>query len=332
MGSALKLHLIFIFTLIISLIICSHLGATSLPLSAWYCSSSDCESAAYILWQIRLPRLLGALLIGAALAISGATMQGLFRNPLVDPGIIGVSSGAALAAALYIVIIQPLMPQSITIYALPIAAFLGGWLVTFMLYLLSQRNGQLHIAIMLLIGIALAAFTGALTGILIYIADDNQLRSLTFWSMGSLAGMNWQMVAMMAVIVVICSPLIWREHRALNALTLGEEDAQYIGFEIAKVKRRLVFYVALLTGASVACVGAIGFVGLVIPHLMRLIGGSNHRYLLVNSLIGGAILLMIADTLARTIAAPAEIPIGIFTALFGAPFLAVMVWKSGKNL
>ncbi|HGO5855911.1 TPA: FecCD family ABC transporter permease [Mannheimia haemolytica] len=327
-----KLHLTLILTLIISLVVCTHLGAMSLPLSAWHCNNAECESAAYILWQIRLPRLLGALFIGAALAISGATMQGLFRNPLVDPGIIGVSSGAALAAALYIVMIQPLLPESISYYALPIAAFLGGWLVTFMLYLLSQRNGQLHIAIMLLIGIALAAFSSALTGILIYIADDNQLRSLTFWSMGSLAGMNWQMVAMMATVVFICSPLIWREHRALNALTLGEEDAQYIGFDIAKVKRRLVFYVALLTGTSVACVGAIGFVGLVIPHLMRLLGGSNHRHLLLNSLVCGAILLMIADTLARTLAAPAEIPIGIFTALFGAPFLAGMVWQSGKHI
>ncbi|WP_027075069.1 FecCD family ABC transporter permease [Mannheimia granulomatis] len=327
-----KLHLTLIFTLIISLVVCIHLGAMPLPLSAWYCTSVDCESSAYILWQIRLPRLLGALFIGAALAISGATMQGLFRNPLVDPGIIGVSSGAALAAALYIVIIQPLLPESFNAYALPIAAFLGGWLVTFMLYLLSQRNGQLHIAIMLLIGIALAAFTGALTGVLIYIADDAQLRSLTFWGMGSLAGMSWQMVAMIATAVIICSPLIWREHRALNALMLGEEDAQYIGFEIAKVKRRLVFYAALLTGVSVACVGTIGFIGLVIPHLMRLMGGSNHRYLLPNSLILGAMLLMLADTLARTLAAPAEIPIGIFTALFGAPFLAVMVWKSGKYL
>lgn len=328
----LKLRVILIIGLLASLLICVHLGAVSLPFSAWHCTTADCESAAYILWQIRLPRLLGALFIGAALAISGATMQGLFRNPLVDPGIIGISAGAALAAALFIVIIQPLLPQSFGQYTLPIAAFLGGWLVTFALYLLSQRKGQLHIAVMLLIGIALAAFTGALTGILIYIADDNQLRTLTFWSMGSLASMNWQMVAMIAAVVCICSPLIWREHRALNALTLGEEDAQYIGFDIGKVKRRLVFYVALLTGTSVACVGAIGFVGLVVPHLMRLSGGSNHRHLLPNSLICGAILLMIADTLARTLAAPAEIPIGIFTALFGAPFLAVMVWKSGKHL
>lgn len=164
-----------------------------------------------------------------------------FRNPLVDPGIIGVSSGAALVAALYIVMIQPFVPPDFALYGLPVAAFLGGWLVTFILYLLSQRNGQLHIAIMLLFGIALAAFTG------------------------SLAGMNWKMVAIIGVVVAVCSPLIWREHRALNALTLGEEDAQYIGF--------------------VACVGAIGFIGLVVSHLMRLMGGSNHRYLLPNSLM-----------------------------------------------
>lgn len=131
---------------------------------------------------------------------------------MVDPGIIGVSSGAALVAALYIVMIQPFVPPTFSLYGLPVAEFLGGWLVTFILYLLSQRNGQLHIAIMLLIGIALEAFTGVLTGILIYIADDNQLRSLTFWSMGSLAGMNWKMVAIIGVVVAVYLPLIWREH------------------------------------------------------------------------------------------------------------------------
>lgn len=327
-----KISFVLTLILIFSTVFSAHIGAISLPMEAWYCTSGNCEHAAYILWHIRLPRLFAAILVGSALAISGAAMQGLFRNPLVDPGIIGVSSGAALAAAIYIVVIHPLLPDTISVYGLPLAAFLGGWAVTFMLYLLSQRKGQLHIAIMLLIGIALAAFTGALTGILVYIADDNQLRSLTFWSMGSLASMNWHMVAIMAVVVLVCSPLIWRDYRALNALTLGEEDAQYIGFPVAKVKRRLVFYVALLTGTSVACVGAIGFIGLVIPHLMRLAGGSNYRYLLPNSLVCGAILLIVADTLARTLAAPAEIPIGIFTALFGAPFLAFMVWKSGKNL
>lgn len=318
--------------LFISLVICAHIGASRLPLEAWWCGEASCQSATYILWQIRLPRLLAAVLIGAALAISGATMQGLFRNPLVEPGIIGVSSGAGLAAALYLVILQPLIPKSLMLYALPIAAFVGGWAVTFLLYQFSRRQGQLHIAIMLLIGIAIAAFTGAMTGILVYIADDNQLRSFTFWSMGSLAGINWSMVALLAAALTFSAPLIWREHRALNAFTLGEADAEHIGFAVKHIKRRLVFHVALLTACSVACVGAIGFIGLVVPHLMRLAGGGNHRYLLPSSLLGGAILLVIADTLARSLAAPAEIPVGIFTALFGAPFLALMVWKSGKRL
>lgn len=321
-----------LLSLLIAFIACAHIGAAKLPLAAWWCNDASCQAAAHILWQIRLPRLCAALLIGAALAISGATMQGLFRNPLVDPGIIGVSSGAGLAAASYLVLIQPLIPTALSRYALPLAAFTGGWLITLLLYKLSHRQGQLHIAIMLLIGIAIAAFTGALTGILVYLADDSQLRGFTFWSMGSLSGINWSMVALLAAALAFSAPLIWREHRALNAFTLGENDAQHIGFAVKHIKRRLIFHVALLTGCSVACVGAIGFIGLVVPHMMRLASSGNHRQLLPNSLIGGAILLLIADTLARSLAAPAEIPVGIFTALFGAPFLALMVWKSSSKL
>lgn len=313
--------------LIIAVIIAAHFGAAKLPLSAWTCQEENCQSAAYILWQIRLPRIIGALLIGAALSISGVAMQGLFRNPLVEPGIIGVSAGAGLFAALYIVLITQK-----NLYGLPLAAFLGGWLTTTLLYLLSKRHGQLHIAIMLLTGIAIAAFAGAITGILVYLSDDQQLRSLSFWSMGSLSGMNWTMVALLSFALFITFPLILKNARALNALSLGEDSAQYIGFAIDKIKKRLILYTALLTGFCVAFAGGIAFIGLVVPHLMRLAGGYDHRYLLPNSLLCGASLLLFADTLSRTLAAPAEIPIGIFTALFGAPFLALLVWKSSNKL
>lgn len=320
--------LLLTLALLASLLLALHSGAAALPFSAWHCTTPDCESAHYILWHIRLPRVIAAVCIGAALAISGAAMQGLFRNPLVDPGIVGVSSGAGLAAALYIVLIAPLIP-AYRLYGLPLAAFLGGWGITLALYRLSRRHGQIHIAIMLLTGIALAAFTGAITGLLVYLANDTQLRDLTFWSMGSLAGLNWPMLAILVTLLTLTLPIILSHARALNALSLGEAAASHIGFAIAAVKRRLILCVALLTGVSVAFSGSIGFVGLVVPHLMRLAGGSDHRSLLPASALAGATLLLLADTLARTLIAPAELPIGILTALFGAPFLGYLVWKSG---
>lgn len=314
--------------LLASLLTAMHSGAAALPFSAWHCQSDSCAGQHYILWHVRLPRVIAALLIGGALAVCGAAMQGLFRNPLVDPGIVGISSGAGLAAGLYIVLLAPLMPAARP-YALPVAAFLGGWGVTALLYFLSRRHGQVHIAIMLLTGIALAAFTGAITGLLAYTATDTQLRDLTFWGMGSLAALNWQMLAILATLILLTLPVILYDARVLNALILGEDAAAHTGFAIAAVKRRLIVCVALLTGACVAFAGGIGFVGLVIPHLIRLSAGSDHRTLLPACLPAGAILLILADTVARTIIAPAELPIGILTALFGAPFLAVLVWKSG---
>ncbi|MDO4643993.1 MAG: iron ABC transporter permease [Cardiobacteriaceae bacterium] len=307
------------------------MGAAALPLTAWFCDNSSCQGDSYILWQIRLPRVCAALLIGASLAISGAAMQGMFRNPLVDSGIIGVSSGADLAAALYIVLLAHYIPTNALPYALPIAAFLGSWGVTFALYRLSHRHGQLHIAIMLLIGIALAALTGAVTGLLIYVANDNQLRDITFWSMGSLASINWKMVVILSIVLIGTVPIMLRNARALNALSLGEASALHMGFTIQTVKKRLIICVALQTGSCVAFAGSIGFIGLVVPHLIRLLGGSDHRSLLPASLLGGAALLTLADTLSRTLISPAELPIGILTSLFGVPFLGLLVWKSGTR-
>lgn len=308
-------------------VVVAHIGAVKLPFSTWFAGKDSNAFFHHILFNIRLPRLIATVFVGGGLALSGAALQGLFRNPLVDPGIIGVSSGAALFAALYIVVFEAFLPDRLTIYGLPVFAFVGGWLITLLLYRLSSKNGQINIAIMLLMGIAIAAFAGALTGILIYISNDTQLRTLTFWSMGSLSGINWQKTLIIVLVITIISPLIWREYRALNALTLGEKEASNIGFSVKSIKKRLIFYVAVITGTSVAFVGAIGFVGLIIPHLMRGMVGGNYRYLLPASLIGGAMVLLIADTLARTVASPAEVPVGIFTALFGSPFLIYVVAK-----
>lgn len=317
--------------LLLAVGVATQIGAVSLPWSAWHCRQPTCQGVAHILWQIRLPRVLLATLVGAALAVSGAAMQGLFRNPLVDPAIVGVSAGAGLAAAAYLVVFAQFVPLSWSMYALPIAACSGGWLVSMLLYRLSMRQGQLHMAMMLLIGIAISAFAGAMTGVLVYLSDDTQLRSLTFWSMGSLASANWQIVGFLALVVLSISPLIWREYRALNAFTLGETEVAHIGFAVKQIKRRLVIYAAILVGTSVAFVGTVGFIGLVVPHIMRLFAGANYRFLLPNSVLFGAILLLLADTLARSIAAPAEVPVGIFTALFGAPFLAALVYKGSRS-
>lgn len=295
-------------------------GALKIPLEALWTENSQ---AHYVFWEIRLPRAVGGVFIGAILAITGAVMQAVFRNPLIEAGIIGVSSGAGLFATAYLLLVnEP------SIYGLPVVAFFGGNFTAFALYRVSQRQGQVHIAMMLLLGIALASLTGALTGILVYLADDNQLRGITFWTMGSLAGLNWTMNAFLGSACFITFPLIYRDARALNALSLGEVTAEHIGFEIQKIKKRLLLMVAGLTGTAVAFSGLIGFVGLVVPHLMRLLFGSDNRLVLPASACFGAFLLLFADTISRTIVAPAELPIGVLTAVMGAPFLALLVWKN----
>ncbi len=292
------------------------------------------EALGQILLHIRLPRVFAAALVGGTLAVTGAVMQGLFRNPLVDPGIVGVMSGASFAATLSIVIGGALFPTFFTEtndYALPIAAFLGGWAVTMLLYLFAKRGGVINIATMLLIGIALGALTGALTGLLSYIADDKQLRSITFWSMGSLAIFDWYKLAILSVVCVVALPLLLRDAHILNALMLGENVAGHLGFDTEKAKKRQILLVALLVGVCVAFSGGIGFVGLVVPHIVRMLLGSNHRFVLPASFLFGAALLNFSDLIARTIVSPAELPIGILTAMIGAPFLGFLVWKGARR-
>lgn len=286
-----------------------------------------------ILWNIRLPRLAMGLLIGAALAVSGALMQGLFRNPLADPGIVGVGAGAGLGAVLAIVL-GGMLPAGIAVHfgghLVPVAAFLGGWGATLLLYRLATRGGHTSVANMLLAGIALGALAGAFTGILVYLADDKQLRDLTFWSMGSLAGAGWGKLATalpLILPVLLLSPLM---ARGLNALALGEAQAAHLGIEVERLKQLIILGVAAATGAAVAVAGGIGFIGIVVPHLLRIATGPNHRYLLPNAALLGASLLVGADMIARTIVAPAELPIGIVTAALGAPvFLWILMRRQG---
>jgi len=327
---ALLLTTLAMLVLLVSLVALG-LGATGVPLSRTLSIVTDAlmgHTAArggdgLIILQVRLPRLLLGLLIGAALAASGALMQGLFRNPLADPGLIGVSAGAALAAATTIVLgdalLAPLIgPLPFTI--LPFGAFTGGLLTTLALYLVATRSGRTSIATMLLAGVAFGALSGAVMGLFSYMSDDRQLRDLSFWSLGSLSGATWAKTMTVAPFILptlLAMPFL---ARGLNALALGEAEAFHLGVPVQRVKALALLLVAVAVGASVAASGMIGFVGIVVPHVLRLMAGADHRMLLPASALLGAALLVAADTVARTIAAPAELPIGILTAAIGAPF------------
>jgi len=278
-----------------------------------------------VLWSIRLPRIAVAAMVGALLAAAGAIMQGLFRNPLADPALVGVSSGGALAATTTIVMGDRL-GWPLPFELLPIAAFLGSLAATTALYRIATRESRTSAAIFLLGGIAIAALANAGIGILIFIADDRQLRDVTFWMLGSLGGATWpkaMAIAPFPALLLIAMPLI---ARGLDLLVLGEAEAFHMGAEVEKLKRRSIMLVSAMTGAAVAVAGVIGFVGIVVPHLLRLVIGPGHRLLLPASVFLGAILMVGADTGARMLAAPAEVPIGILTAAIGAPFfLAILL-------
>jgi len=288
-----------------------------------------------IIYDIRLPRLVLGILIGAGLAVSGVVMQGLFRNPLADPGLVGVSSGAGLGAVVIIVlgatIAAPLVAL-LGIYTLPLAAFGGGLATTLVLYRVSTARGQTAVATMLLAGIAIAALAGAITGVLVYLANDQQLRDLTFWGLGSLAGATWVKVLSAGPIIAIAVGSTFFLAKGLNALTLGEATANHLGVPVQRFKNIAIAAVAAATGASVAVSGGIGFVGIVVPHLLRLLIGPDHRYLLPASALLGASFLLLADAISRVIVAPAELPIGIVTASVGGPFFLWILLRRKDRL
>ncbi|MCO1752483.1 iron ABC transporter permease [Pseudomonas aeruginosa] len=285
--------------------------------------------AEMILGQIRLPRTLLGLAVGAVLALSGVAMQGLFRNPLADPGLVGVSSGAALGAALAIVFGASLggLPAFLAPYLLSLCAFGGGLGVTWLVYRLGRRDGQTSVATMLLAGIALTALSGAVIGLFTYLADDATLRTLTFWNLGSLNGASYPRLWPLLLVALLVACWLPRRADALNALLLGESEARHLGFDVERLKAELVLCTSLGVGAAVAAAGMIGFIGLVVPHLIRLVAGPDHRTLLPASMMAGAILLLLADLLARLALAPAELPIGIVTALIGAPFFLYLLLR-----
>lgn len=287
------------------------------------------EQAELIIGQIRLPRTLLGLAVGAVLALTGVAMQGLFRNPLADPGLVGVSSGAALGAAVAIVGTAWVggVPEIFSPYVLSLFAFVGGLGVTALVYRLGRRDGQTSVATMLLAGIALTALASSAVGLFTYLADDATLRTLTFWNLGSLNGASYQRLWPLMLVVLGVALWLPRRAAALNALLLGESEARHLGFDVEGLKRELVFCTALGVGAAVAAAGLIGFIGLVVPHLVRLLAGPDHRVLLPASLLAGASLLLCADLVARLALAPAELPIGIVTAFIGAPFFLFLLLR-----
>jgi iron complex transport system permease protein len=292
--------------------------------------SADLRDLA-IVWSVRLPRTVLAILVGGALAFSGALMQGLFRNPLADPGLIGVSAGATFAAITAIVLGEALFGAAAVIYLLPVGAFLGGLVATVTLYLIATRRGRTSVATMLLGGIAIAALMMAASGILIFMSNDQQLRELTFWSLGSLGGASWAKIIATIPFIALGLVLAGGFAGGFNALALGEAEARHLGIPVQLLKRVAIVAVALLTGTAVAVAGSIGFIGIIVPHLLRLAIGPDHRYLLPASILFGAVLLTGADMASRTVVAPAELPIGIVTALLGAPFFLWILLRN-RNL
>ncbi|MGF1702341.1 iron ABC transporter permease [Photobacterium makurazakiensis] len=284
--------------------------------------------------QIRLPRTLLGMAIGAILALCGAVMQGLFRNPLADPGIIGVSGGASLGAALAIVFFAPLaasFPLLLTLATVPVFAFLGGAFSTFFVYYLGTDKNGTSVTVMLLAGVAIGALSGAALGLMNYYADDQALRDLSLWSMGSLAGATWPGITLSYITLGVLMFMFDRNANALNAFLLGEAEAKHMGVNVQTLKRLLILLCAAGVGIAVSLTGVIGFVGLIVPHLGRMLVGPNHKVLLPLSALLGALILLVADMLARIAVAPAELPVGIITALLGAPFfIFLLVKQKGK--
>ncbi|MDD9340410.1 MAG: iron ABC transporter permease [Providencia heimbachae] len=323
-----KHPLIVIFTLFLVLcvitLISSNAGAMHLSINTlWQASATDPDWQIWL--NIRLPRILLAILVGLALAVSGAIMQGLFRNPLADPSLLGISSGAALCVAAFIVFSLSL-PSVLQNYGHIGAAFVGSLVVSLIIFSLNRTsNGNL--ARLLLAGIAINALCMSFIGVLGYVSNDQQLRTCSLWMMGTLGNVDWTSLTIAAsVILPVCFICLWQGNK-LNILQLGDEDAHYLGLNVERTKFILLFLSAMLVGCAVAMSGVIGFVGLVVPHLIRMTLGPDHRWLIPGSAIVGATLLLVADTLARIVVAPAEIPVGLLTGLIGGPYFLWLILR-----
>lgn len=339
-----KKETLVVLSLLILLLISSLLsiryGAVDLSLkeigagfSNLFSSNSDAALNERIFREIRLPRAMLCILVGASLALGGTLMQGLFRNPIVEPGLIGTSSGAAFGAAICFVL-GASFQWDIGNWILPLFACLGAVISTFLVFFLSGMKGSKHHSItrLLLTGIAVNALFMSGVGFLAYIARDPQARSITFWNLGTLAGANWEAVCVVGISTIGCLLISLRFAKSLNALMIGEEEAQLLGINISSLKIKVLSLNVVLVAVATAYVGVIAFVGLIVPHLLRITLGSDHRHLLLNSAILGGVILNFADLAARLVLKPAEIPIGIVSSLVGVPIFILLLRHKNSNL
>jgi len=280
--------------------------------------------------QLRLPRVLLCAITGAILAVSGVLMQGLFRNPIVEPGLVGTSSGAALGASLVFVLAAQFNPQVKSVMGpllMPVVAFGGALFATWLVYSLAKNAKRVSIMSLLLIGIAVNAVCLSGTGFMSYIARDPQARSITFWNLGTFSGASWMQVLIVGTVATFVFIASRRYSKQLNALLLGEEEASYLGVDTNKLKKRIMLLNTAMVAVATAFVGVISFMGLIVPHVLRLLIGSDNKRLLPAAMLTGAMLLTLADMCARLILAPAEVPIGIITSLVGAPVFVLLLKK-----
>ena len=296
-------------------------------------SFTNIEEALFL--KIRLPRVILCAFVGAALSVSGALMQALFRNPIVEPGLVGTSAGAALGAAFVLVMGKSLAgsyADALGPILLPLFAFAGGLTATLIVYRLSNVFGKTNVSTMILAGIAMNALANGGTGFFSYIARDPQARSITFWNLGTLSGADWDSAIIVGISTISGIFLCLKYSKDLNALLLGEEEAGYLGINTEKLKMRVILLNTFIVAIATSVVGVISFVGLIVPHLMRMLRSADNCFLIISSALLGAILLNLADMLARIIVAPSEFPIGIITAFTGAPvFLYILISSSRKQ-
>lgn len=295
-------------------------------LNKYFRDSDDLSLNERIFIQIRLPRTILCVFVGAALAAGGVLMQALFRNPIVEPGLVGTSSGAAFGAAVYFVL-GSVFKFNAGEWTLPLAACAGGILSTSLVFLLAQSNqsGKSSVISLLLTGIAINALFLSGVGFLSYIARDPQARSITFWNLGTLSGANWHSVIIIGATTIICVTTALRYAKHLNALMIGEDEAHYLGINIKRLKLIVLLINVIMVAVATAFVGIIGFVGLIVPHLLRIINGSDNRYLIRNGVLLGGLLLSLSDFVARMLLRPAELPIGIVTSLIGVPVFIILL-------
>ncbi len=332
--------LVLLLVVVAAVVLVGSLGAGAFSISwsetleAFRSGFASADRNHAVIWKLRLPRILLGFAAGGALGICGAALQGLFRNPLADPALIGVSGGGALGAVAAIVLGVPgffkAMPL-VSLYAIPLAAFVGALVATAVVYRVATWQGRVRVTTLLLAGIAINAVAGSAIGWFSFVASDVQLRELSFWSLGSVGGASWDALGGAVPLLVLALLILPRYAGPLNALALGESNARQMGAPVEEMKRGVVIAVALAVGGVVAFTGIIGFIGLIAPHLFRLAGGPDHRWLLPGSFLIGGCLLCGADVIARVAVAPAEIPVGIIVSSVGAPFFLYLLLREKKR-